>query len=430
MSSNSPVPAQLQAFFGSARLASALSTTAIGAGVFAWALHNVIGWAGLIGILVGLIVLSSGSLYARRSSIDWAGLVPVSLLLFVGWAGASVFWSQYQWATVGGIAYLLAFTLLGLYVALVRDTIQIIRSFGDVLRFLFVVSLVLEVFSGLLIDSPIPFLAIDGQLGTGGSISGTLGNRNELGLLAVIGAVSFAIEWRTRSVGPSVAVGSIALALITLVLTKSPIAWGTAAVALVAILVLYGIRRLPMEQRRVWQFVALGAAAATALIAWAFRSPIVEALNASGELNYRLRLWQQIWSLVPLHSVEGWGWVGQWNTDIPPYSQLGMGSGRPATSAVNAFLDVWLQLGIIGVAAFVLLVGLAFVRSWLLAVRQRSVIFTWPAVVLAALVTASLAESGILIEFGWLTFVICCVKASQNLSWRTAFRPPLVPDPL
>jgi O-antigen ligase len=97
---------------------------------------------------------------------------------------------------------------------------------------------------------------------------------------------------------------------------------------------------------------------------------------------------------------------------------------------VNAFLDVWFQLGIIGVAAFVLLVGLAFVRSWLLAVRQRSVIFTWPAVVLAALLTASLAESGILIEFGWLTFVICCVKASQNLSWRTAFRPPLEPDPL
>ena len=430
MSSNSPVPAQLQAFFGSARLASALSTAAIALGVFAWTLHHVIGWAGLIGMLVGLIALSLGSLYARRASIDWAGLVPISLLLFVGWAGVSVFWSQYQWATVGGIVYLVAFTVLGLYVALVRDTIQIVRGFGDVLRFLFVVSLVLEVFSGLLIDTPIPFLGIDGNLDRGGPISGLLGNRNELGLLAVIGAVSFAIEWRTRSVTPAVALGSVSLAMITLILTRSPIAWGTAAVALVAILVLYGIRRLPMEQRRVWQFVALAVAGVTALTVWFFRSPIVDALNAGGELNYRLRLWQQIWSLVPLHSVEGWGWVGQWNTDIPPYFQLGLGSGRPSTSAVNAFLDVWLQLGIIGVALFVLLVGLAFVRSWLLAVRERSVIFTWPAVVLSALLTASLAESGILIEFGWLTFVICCVKASQNLSWRTAFRPPLEPEPL
>ncbi|MHA6694017.1 O-antigen ligase family protein [Homoserinimonas sp. A520] len=430
MSSPSPAQAALLAFFGSARLASALSTAAIGLGVFAWALHNTIGWAGLIGMLGALIALCAGSLFARRSAIDWTGLVPISLLLFVGWAAASVFWSQYQWATVGGVAYLVGFTGLGLYVALVRDTIQIIRSFGDVLRFLLVASIVLEVFSGLLVDTPIRFLGIAGNLDKGGPISGLLGNRNELGFLTVVAGISFAIEWRTRSVNASLAIGSISLAVITLALTKSPIAWGTAAVAAAAMLVLYGIRRLPQARRRVWQFVALGVAAMGALIVWILRSPIIESLNAGGELNYRLHLWQQIWSIVPLHSVEGWGWVGQWNTTIPPFSLLGPSPARPSTSAVNAYLDVWLQLGIIGVAAFVLLIGLAFVRSWLLAVRQRSVIFTWPAVVLAALVTVSLAESSILIEFAWLTFVICCVKASQNLSWRLAFQRPLEPDPL
>lgn len=430
MSSPSPALSALLTFLGSARLASALSTTAISLGVFAWSLHRMIGWAGLIGVLAALIALCAGSLFARRASIDWTGLVPISLLIFVGWAAASVFWSQYQWATVGGVAYLVAFTALGLYVALVRDTIQIIRSFGDVLRLLLVASLVLEVFSGLLIDAPIRFLGIAGNLDHGGPISGLLGNRNELGLLTVIAGISFAIEWRTRSVPAPLAAGSIAVAVIALALTKSPIAWGTAVVAALAMLVLYGIRRLPAARRRVWQFVALGAAAAGALIVWALRSPIVDALNAGGELNFRLRLWQQIWSIVPLHSVEGWGWVGQWNTNIPPYSLLGPNPDRPSTSAVNAYLDVWLQLGIIGVAAFVLLLGLAFTRSWLLAVRQRSVIFAWPAVVLAALVTVSVAESSILFEFGWLTFVVCCVKASQSLSWRTAFQRPLEPDPL
>ena len=67
---------------------------------------------------------------------------------------------------------------------------------------------------------------------------------------------------------------------------------------------------------------------------------------------------------------------------------------------------MWFQLGIIGLVAFLGLLGLAFVRSWLL----------------AALLTASLAESGILVEFGWLTFVVCCVKASQSLSWRLGLR--------
>ncbi|MEX1078671.1 MAG: hypothetical protein WED09_06135 [Homoserinimonas sp.] len=87
-----------------------------------------------------------------------------------------------------------------------------------------------------------------------------------------------------------------------------------------------------------------------------------------------------------------------------------------------------MQLGIIGVAAFVLIANLAFVRSRPLAVRQRSVI-TWQAIVLAIMLTASRGKYH-LVEFGQLAFIICCVKASQSFSWRTAFRKSLEPEPL
>jgi hypothetical protein len=49
------------------------------------------------------------------------------------------------------------------------------------------------------------------------------------------------------------------------------------------------------------------------------------------------------------------------------------------------------------------------------------VVFAWPALVLVVLLIGSLAESSIMIEFGWLTLVVCCAKASRELSWRTAF---------
>ncbi len=420
----------MQSFFGSARLASALATASIGLGILAFSLHRTIGWAGLISMLATLVVFALASLTARKDSVEWTtGVLPISLLIFLGWTAVSVVWSQYQWATVGSIAYLFGFTLLGVYVALVRDTIQIIRAFGDVLRFVLAISLGLELFSGLLIDAPIRFLGIAGNLDQLGPIQGIVGNRNELGLLAIIGGISFIMEWRTKSVRPGLAIGSLFAAGITVLLTRSPVAFGTAFVAAVAMLVLYGIRRLPPERRTFWQYAVPVAVMLVAALLWLARSPVINALNAGGELTFRLRLWQQLWSLIPLHPVEGWGWIGQWQTDVPPYLLFDATNPRSLSSASNAYLDVWFQLGFVGLVAFLLLVGLAFFRSWLLAMHQRSVIFTWPAVVLSALLTASLAESSILIEFGWVTFVICCVKASQNLSWRKAFERPLEPDP-
>ncbi|MEJ1230394.1 MAG: hypothetical protein WDM88_06835 [Galbitalea sp.] len=47
--------------------------------------------------------------------------------------------------------------------------------------------------------------------------------------------------------------------------------------------------------------------------------------------------------------------------------------------------------------------------------------FAWPALVLVALLIGALAESSILVDFGWLTLVVCSVKASRELSWRRAW---------
>ena len=75
-----------------------------------------------------------------------------------------------------------------------------------------------------------------------------------------------------------------------------------------------------------------------------------------------------------------------------------------------------------------MLIALALVRSWLLGSHQRSTVFTWPALVLVALAACSFAESSILVEFGWLTLVVCTVKASRELSWRKAFAAIPHPD--
>src|SRR5690606_6950423 len=105
-------------------------------------------------------------------------------------------------------------------------------------------------------------------------------------------------------------------------------------------------------------------------------------LDAASELGYRVDLWRRVWDLLPFHQLEGWGWIGHWRPELPPFFAFSNMRGGQPDSAANAFLDVWFQLGIVGLLAFLVLVFLAFVRSWLLAVIRRSVVFTWPALVL------------------------------------------------
>ena len=417
-------------FLASARFITTLTTTTVGTAVCSFALRQTIGWAGLIGILGGLLVLSALSLAARRHEIEWHGLLPISLLTFVGWAALSGFWSQYQWATLGSLVYFGALTVLGITVALLRDTIQIVRAFGDVLRFTLGVSLVVEVISGLLLDTPIRFLSVIGRLDVLGPIEGILGTRNQLGIIALVALITFSIELRTKSVTRGVGIGSLVFAASCLLLSQSPVSAGALLLVGLAALALYGLRRIHPERRRFWQFGLLAATVLAAVLAWIFRVRIIESLAATGELSYRLNLWRGVWQLVPLHQLEGWGWIGTWRPELAPFWQFDtlFGARIPA-SALNAFLDVWFQLGLVGLVIFTVLIVLTFVRSWLLASRERSVVYLWPALVLVALIAGSLAESSILVEFGWLTLVVCSVKAARELSWRQAFAataPPLV----
>ena len=418
---SSPIAATLEVL-GSPRFVTALTTSIVGAAVLCFLLRSLIGWPGLLAILALQLVLVAGSLIARRGSIEWHGILPISLIVFIAWAGLSIFWSSYKWATLAGFMYLACFTLLGIYIGLLRDTIQIVRSFGDVLRVVLAGSLVIEIVAGVLIDSPIAFLEILGKLDELGPIQGFSGARNQLGIIAVLAIVTFGIELRTKSVVRGLALGSLVLAGIVLLLTRSPLATGALVVACVAAAALYGLRRADPERRRLFQLGLLISAALVAVVAWVLRSSIVQLSNASGELSYRLNVWRRAWDLISLNPIEGWGWIGTWRNDIVPFIFFGGANSRTPTSASNAFVDTWFQLGLVGLVIFIGLVGLAFVRSWLLASRQRSVVFTWPALVLVVLITTSLAESSVLIEFGWLTFVACTVKAAYHLSWRTALR--------
>jgi exopolysaccharide production protein ExoQ len=425
------LPRALMRLFRGPHFAVALTQATIATAFGSFFLRGLFGWPGLIGVLGGLVVLAAFSLVARRQQIEWHGLLPISILVFLAWCALSLLWTGYPFATAIGLVYQLAYAFLALYIVLARNMIQIVRATGDVLRVLLATSLALEVVAGLLLDAPIRFLDIQGHLDELGPIQGIFGSRNALGFAALVAGVTFVIELRTRSVRRGVGIVSLIGATACLLLTGSPVIVVVAVFVGLAGLALTALRNTPPPRRRLLQFALLGLTVLVGSVVFLTRGAIVEMLNARSEFGVRTTLWREMWRLVGLHPLQGWGWSGRWPGTATPYGWLDFSTHRHYETGLNAFLDVFLQVGLIGFLSFVALAGLAFWRSWLLASNKRTLVYAWAPLVLVVLLVTSAAESTILTEAGWLLLLICALTAAQGKSWRSALQPrPRSPEDL
>lgn len=415
---NSPVAEAAYAFFSHARFARALSLVVIGTAFGTHALRSLLGTAGLTALITAELILVTLMLIARRRVVRWNAFVPITLAVFMAWTLASYFWSYYPRATVIGLLSQLSFTALALGISATRDTIQLLRAVGDVLRVLLATSLILEVIAGVLIDSPISFLGIKGNLVSGSGIQGLFGSRNAFMLISLIALITFFIEWRTQSVSKQLAFWSISGAVLCVLLGASPVGFVTAAAVLVLAVFIFSLRKMEPGLRRGTEIAAVSALAVSAVVLWTVRSSFLEWLSGSPVLQYRLSLWSEELRLARMKLLEGWGWVGLWPKKTQPFTVMNSSSGDIHNSGLNIYLDTWLQLGIVGLALLLILVGFAFARSWSLAVTKKSELYVWAPLTLSALLISGLAESAAITEWGWFLVVLIVARSSAELSWR------------
>lgn len=413
--------AGIRTFLAAPRVTQALTEAIVGVALATFAVRALVGWPGSIAVLSSLVLLAALSLAGQPERIEWRGVLPLSLIALFSLITVSIIWSQYTWATIGGIAYAVAFAFLGVYIALVRDLIQLVRAVGNVLRVILTASFVLEILSGVLLDTPFEWIGIAGDLATGGPVQGLAGTRNAFAFLGALAVLSFWIEYRTRSVSRGLSAYSLTLAGATIVFARSPVALLVLAAVLAVGLALVIIRRQKPAARRATQSVLVISATVFALLAWFFRGPLVGVVDAAADVAARTTIWSQVGDLVAQQPVLGWGWVGRWPTAVYPFSSIETSRGGQASSALNAYADIWLQLGLAGIIVLLAALGLAFVRAWVVATDRRSTVYVWPALTLVLLATVSMTESYLLYEGGLLLFVTSAFAAARNRSWRGRF---------
>jgi hypothetical protein len=404
-----------------------------------------VGWVAWGTVAVGLAVASVLILVQARHNWSIGGL-PYPFVVFMALATVSLAWSQYPAASALGLTTTWLTVLGALALAVGFSWSELLNGLAQVLRLLIAASLLFELIIATIVRGPIlpwtaqPEVAVPGydtipkmlywsrnelfETFDDGRIQGFVGNANHLGFLALLGLIAFAIQWAVGSASKRWSITWIVLAAMTLFFTRS----ATVTIALVAVtftaLTLLLIRSRRTTSARRWlavSFVALVAAGIA--IGLALRDTILEILGKSSDLTGRADIWQTVTDLAQQRPGFGWGWISFWMPWTEPFKGLVIRNGVVQVQAHDTWLDVWLQLGIVGVVVFAALVASSLLRSWLAAVDQPrsssgaadsySALTLLPILIMVALVVQSIPESRLLGEYALAMLVIIAVKTKR-----------------
>lgn len=401
------------------------------------AVRNIIGWPAFVVFSTVLVAVSILLLIRMRPpALRWSN-IPISLIAFLGFATLSIAWSQYRLESFLGTLILLATTASAIFIAFALSWSEFFRSLATALRWLLLGSLLFELVVSLFVRNPLYIWWVEAPgpgekplkllmwsrdlLFEGGPIQGLFGNSTLLGFTALLGLIVFGLQLASKHVPPLRGWLWIALSILLLALTRSATVTVAAVVTVIALGFALWARRLDHDPKKfrsrtpLYFSAGLIVAAAAAVMLFA-RDSVFSLLGKSSDLTGRAETWQKVIELAQQHPVAGWGWVSYWAPWVEPFKSLDTKNGIQVMHAHNAWLDVFLQLGIIGLLVFGALVFTTVLRTWFFAVdRPRrfaqdrmpyNVSSLAPFLILTALIVQSLTESRILVEGGWLLLII------------------------
>jgi O-antigen ligase len=412
----------------------------------AW--RYTIGWFGWAALVLALAAIGVVLLVRNRSR--WAfGRLPYPLLAFLLLAVLSTAWSFYPGATALGAVALLITAVGAVAIAVSFSWKELLRCLGLAVRFILGLSFLFELYVSLIHRGPVlPLVPEPGidystldkvpqmlywsrnelfDVLNGGKIQGIVGNSVLLSFVALVGIIVFALQFAGGATRRRSTLLWLALAILALAFSRSATILAALAVVLVVTAAVLLVRAARTARARtvnyllIGGFVVLGAALALVL-----QKQLLLALGKSEDLTGRLDIWATVIHLAQQRPIIGWGWVSQWVPWVAPFDTLVFRNGVRQLHAHDTWIDLWFQLGVVGLIVFGALVLSAVARSWSFAVDRPQAAATsslpytaealLPLLVLTALLVQSVAESKLLVEFGMFFLIVVAVKTKRRES--------------
>jgi exopolysaccharide production protein ExoQ len=387
------------------------------------------GWEIFAGIAIAIALIYVVVIIRARHLIHWRS-IPFWLAFFALFAVASVTWAYSPADTALTLGAFICVTIGGVGIALTLPWNDLVRALGTTLRWILAASLLFELWVAVFIGHAIYPVTVDTTQGKvpsvyqwsrnllfeGGPIQGIVGNRNLLGFIAVIALIVFCLQLADRTVWRSWGYVWIGVALVTIGLTRS--ATGVIVLAVVAFVtaVVLWMRSVPATKRRPVYLTTFAVVIAVAVLVNFASSAILTLFGKGSDLTGRTDIWAAVTAMAEQRPVFGWGWLSPWVPWLEPFNNLAVRSGVHYLQAHNVWLDVWMQLGYVGVIALAVAMFSLLSRSWFIAIdrpqwdlvdtRPYSASSLLPLLVTVALLTQSFSESQLVVQSGWALVVI------------------------
>jgi hypothetical protein len=397
------------------------------------AVRYSIGWWGWGAVLVALTI-SSFTLFFRskraghEGAVTWFRRVPGSLCALLAWMALSIIWSNYQEISALALVSQLATTMFALFLAGMFSWRHLLRVFANSIRAILVLSILFELYAAVIVRGPVApiFGNFEGDkppaadyywtrahLFDGERVQGIVGNANLLAYVSMIGLIVFAVEFAIWAAPRWLSAGSIGLALLCFALAKSAGVTFALAAVIVSAFVSIAAEGKPKETRHRYYRFAWFSAGIVAFFILVYRAEVFDFFGKSPDMTGRSGIWKLVLGLIGDRPILGWGWISHWVPGVEPYAGLVVINGVPYYQAHNAYLDVVLQLGVVGGLIFASLLLVTFVKIWRLAVRHTSALYLWPILVFVGILAQNLTESRMLIEIGWVLLALFATKANE-----------------
>jgi len=358
---------------------------------------------GLLGLSLLLLARHRRELRPLLAA-GWPVLLPVLV------AALSPAWSLDAQESLRAAVSLEAYTAFGLWLALRFDAAEQHRLVAGVLALITAGSALTVLVA--------PELGVMREVHPG-AWNGLYFHKNALAGYLALGVLACGLLALAQPLARAWAGSAAALALAMLVPARS--VGGAAALALAAAPVglAAGLRRLARPARIRAAIPVAMALAAIAALALAMAPRLLALVGRDVTLTRRTEIWALLVGPLGEHPWLGHGAGAFWHV-----AAASRGVARSLhfdpMSAHNGFLDLALELGVVGLAAFCVPFALALARAARLALDGQGAGALWPLAFLAWCVTSNLPESAFMRHgpLGWAVFI----ATAATLAARRAVR--------